>query len=282
LSAQDHGWNDRSTESARSCTVVINRIEFNEHAEGAFVYPEAVSKDPGSERDLGLARTGRSPVDGLGSRLRAERTRAGLTLRQFARLLDVSASFVSQIETGKSQPSVATLYQISQALNLPIEELFADRANGTGPADSPGPDTALAAQAGAAQDQGASVARARPARHSPVVSPDERRRLVFDSGVTWEKLSAENSDPSVDFLYVRYDPGGSSTSDGQVMRHAGVEYGYVLKGTLEVTLGFESHEVGPQQSISFDSSLPHRLVNRGTEPVEAVWFVHGRDAAHDH
>ena len=43
-----------------------------------------------------------------------------------------------------------------------------------------------------------------------------------------------------------------------------------------VTLGFDEYEVGPGSSIAFDCTQPHRLANRGDEPVEAVWWVIGR------
>src|SRR5207344_1991889 len=59
------------------------------------------------------------------ARLRIERQRSGLSLREVARQLGVSPSFVSQLENGKSQPSVATLYSIAQLLDVSIDELFA-------------------------------------------------------------------------------------------------------------------------------------------------------------
>ena len=61
------------------------------------------------------------------------------------------------------------------------------------------------------------------------------------------------------------------------MRHMGREYGLVLSGRLRVTIGFDDeHELGPGDSIAFESSRPHRLENAGSEPVEAIWFVVGR------
>lgn len=60
------------------------------------------------------------------------------------------------------------------------------------------------------------------------------------------------------------------------MRHNGREYGYVLSGRLSVTIGFDTYEVGPGESVAFDCTLPHRLATIGDEPVEAVWFVVGR------
>jgi mannose-6-phosphate isomerase-like protein (cupin superfamily) len=50
-----------------------------------------------------------------------------------------------------------------------------------------------------------------------------------------------------------------------------VEYGFILKGILEITLGFEIYRLGAGASISFDSSRPHRLAHVGDVPVEAIW-----------
>ena len=47
-----------------------------------------------------------------------------MSLRELARRLDVSPSLVSQIETGKIQPSVRTLYAIVSELGLSLDEIF--------------------------------------------------------------------------------------------------------------------------------------------------------------
>ena len=57
----------------------------------------------------------------------------------------------------------------------------------------------------------------------------------------------------------------------------GREYGIVLSGRLGVQLGFEVFELGPEDSIGFDSTQPHRLWNLGDEPVHGIWFVVGRE-----
>lgn len=225
----------------------------------------------------------------VGSRLRDRRKEVGLSLRQFARDLGVSPSFISQIENGKSQPSVATLYMICSALDLSIDELFgkaehAESAGSTSPATevpdrtdatAPRPDTHTFSGALARLDA------MRSEHGSPVVTAAQRRRLVLDSGVTWERLSSAH-EAAIDFLFVRYDVGGSSVPDDKLTRHAGIEYGYVISGTLEIALGFETYEISAGESVSFDSSTPHRLTNRGDVPVEAIWFVHGRNPTHEH
>ena len=60
------------------------------------------------------------------------------------------------------------------------------------------------------------------------------------------------------------------------MRHAGQEFGYVLTGRLTIHVGFDTHRLGPGDSISFPATTPHRLGNDGTEPATAIWCILGR------
>jgi transcriptional regulator with XRE-family HTH domain len=193
-------------------------------------------------------------------RLRQAREDAGLSLRELARRLELSASALSQIETGKSRPSVKTLYAIVSELGISLDELFANRA---GTVDSR-----------ARGDAGASTA---PPGSPPEIiqRADSRARLELDSGVTWERLTAAH-DPEVDFLFTTYQVGGASSSNAKLVRHSGREYGVVLTGELEVTVGFETHVLGPGDAVSFDSQEPHLLANRGDVPATAIWFVIGR------
>jgi transcriptional regulator with XRE-family HTH domain len=185
--------------------------------------------------------------DDVPRRLRAERERRGISLRELARRLDISPSAISQIETGRARPSVATLWAIVTELGMSLDDLFAPEA------DAPRPRTL------------------------PVVTAETREALQLATGVRWERMTA-NADPDVDFIWVVYDVGGSSSPDDGFIRHAGREYGLVLSGRLEVTVGFERSVLGPGDSISFDSTTPHRLRNAGDEPVTGVWVVIGRRA----
>lgn len=218
----------------------------------------------------------RHDITGVGAQLRARRLAAGLSLRQFARDLGVSASLVSQIENGKSRPSVATLYAICSALDLSLDELFSSAGAGEPPRPEIPPEPVEDHATHSYHGAFAKLNEPGPRVSSPVVRPADRRQLVLDSGVTWDQLSAAH-DFGVDFLLVRYEVGGSSVPGQHLTRHSGAEYGYIISGTLDVSLGFDTYRVGPGDAISFDSSTPHRLTNNGDVPVEAVWFVHGRD-----
>lgn len=195
-------------------------------------------------------------LDGIGDRLREERVKAGISQRELARRLGVSASLISQLESGMSKPSVGTLYAIVTELNLSLDRVIRGADYWDNSSDEPA-----------------------PSGPSPMASPGDRQIIELASGVKWEDLMAETED-GVDFLLATYEVGGSSTPDQSLMRHNGREYGYVMSGQLSVQIGFEEFRLQSGDSISFDSTRPHRLYNRGDIPVQAIWFVTGRD--HDH
>src|SRR5215813_3192078 len=63
----------------------------------------------------------------IGEKLRAARQNAGISLRELAKKADISASMLSQIETGKAYPSVRSIYDIAAALDLPVDYFFPDQ-----------------------------------------------------------------------------------------------------------------------------------------------------------
>lgn len=193
-------------------------------------------------------------LDGIGDRLRQERTRARMSQRELARRLGLSPSMISQLESGATQPSVGTLYAIVTELDVSLDRVIRGE-------EFHSPD-------GSGSPAGEGV--------TPVVRAEDRSSLELASGVTWEDLTTGNEN-GVGFLHATYDVGGASTADESLMRHHGREYGYVMSGTLGVQVGFENYELGPGDSIAFDSTMPHRLFNTGDEPVHAIWFVVGRD-----
>jgi transcriptional regulator with XRE-family HTH domain len=191
----------------------------------------------------------------VGGRLREVRGRRGLSLRDTAGRAGISAAFLSQVENHKSQPSVSTLYSLCSVLDTTPDELFGFSTNQTGP--------------------GRSDRRSAPVE---VVRHDERARLRLASGVTWERLATAGA-PNVDCLFVTYDVGGASTQDETRIRHGGTEFGVVLAGSLRIELDFDDVVLEAGDSVSFDSTHPHRLSTVGDEPAVAVWFVVDRDEA---
>ncbi|SNT63342.1 Transcriptional regulator, contains XRE-family HTH domain [Asanoa hainanensis] len=207
----------------------------------------------------------------IGERLRQARLDRGMTVRGLARVVDTSASLISQIETGKSNPSVSTLYAITAALGISVEDIFNEPEAGA-PRPAPAPVVTNGDLTGnSATAQGLRMLAQRR-RVGPVVPAGEREVLHLDSGVTWELLG-QLPDTHVDFLRITYAPGGSSSGAGVLMRHSGTEWGHVLSGQLTLTLGFDTHVLDPGDSVSFDCSTPHSYANHGVEPAVGIWFV---------
>ena len=212
---------------------------------------------------------GFDPETGLGPRLRLAREQRQLSVRELARRIGCSASLVSQIERGVSVPSVGVLYSLATELDTSLDHLLFG-AEPRRPLDAaPGPDAPGVVAPG-------SVASGIVA--SGVVAPGIVQRAVgrniidLASGVRWERLTP-GADAMTDFLEVIYSPGGHSTDERRPLRHDGHEYGLVISGTLQANVGFESYELGPGDSIAFDSSTPHEYLNKTGEPVHAVWVV---------
>ena len=204
----------------------------------------------------------------VGGLIRGERGRQGLSLRELARRVGVSASMLSQVETGRTRPSVSTIYSIAAELGLSIDALLSGEAAVV--ADP------VAVASSHAREDAAALPDAIPA--SQLVRPEQRRKLELESGVTWELLS-DLLPHLVDFMLVTYEPGGRSSSSGKLTRHAGTEFAFMLRGTLKIQVGFDEYVLRPGDSMGFDSSEPHLLVNEGTEPAVGVWFVLGRRQA---
>jgi transcriptional regulator with XRE-family HTH domain/quercetin dioxygenase-like cupin family protein len=211
-------------------------------------------------------------MDNLGERLKDVRLKAGLTLRELARQANVSPSFVSQIENGKSQPSVATLYSFSRLLGVTVDELFDSREPDMDPGPGAVPD-----------DDWHGSGRMNPnnawqpseySNRVSVVHPSHRPHLTMADGVVWERLAA-TPEHAVNFMKIVYAPGATSTAGGDLATHDSYEYGYVLHGELEVTIGEEVFLLHEGESLGFDSAIPHVLRNPGPGTFEGLWFVHG-------
>jgi len=187
----------------------------------------------------------------IGQRLRSQREQRGVSLRELADAIGVSPSLISQIEREKVNPSVGTLFALVTELGLRMGDVF----------DDPTRPGAAAAQ--------------RAVAPGPVATPETRAVMNLAHGVRWEQLIT-GTDPLVEFVYVVYDVGSMSCPEDSLLRHGGREYGYVISGRLGIRIGFDEYELGPGGSISFDSSAPHRLWNRGNDPVHGIWVVVGR------
>ena len=236
-----------------------------------------------------------APLLGVGQQLRRARLAAGVSVREMARRVDVSPSFISQVELGRTMPSVGTLYAIASELGvsldglMPLEESpvgesgIVESAAGTAAGitrDEPAPGTHTTGQTDGDEDVVLHQAWAtRPFTtvtdaDSPVQRAGSRHELRV-GGAVWGRLTSDH-DPANDFLHVLYKPGGESCPADQLIHHRGREYGYIINGRLNVQVGFAHYELSAGDSISFESMTPHRLSNPYDANSYSIWMVVGR------
>lgn len=174
----------------------------------------------------------------VGQMLHDKRTELGLSVHEVARLSDVSAGMISQIERGLANPSVNTISKLASALGLQLGLFFEAKSK---------------------------------TADKMVVRKHERRRLgVPDPDFVYQLLTPD-LDRSLEFVWVESAP-GSSTEESPFV-HAGEECGLVLQGTLEVHVGDQTFILHAGDSITFDSTIPHWYHNPGPERVLSVWAV---------
>ena len=212
------------------------------------------------------------PGTGLGPRLRLVRADRQLSVRELARRVGCSASLISQIERGVSVPSVGVLYSLATELGSSLDYLLFGSGAGAG-AGREG-DAVTGSSPAAAVAAGFERAAGGTASPPPPIVQRRGGRKIIDlaSGVRWERLTPA-ADATAEFLEVIYAPGGHSTDERRPLRHDGREYGLIISGTLQANVGFESYELGPGDSIAFDSSTPHEYLNKTGDFVHAIWVV---------
>lgn len=194
----------------------------------------------------------------IGPRLRAAREEKGLSLRSLASAIGVSPSLLSQVETGKTKPSVSTLYALVSQLDISTDVLL-------GREKTPPPRSK--------KDADPSF----PRETFRYQASEENPTLEMDNGVRWEKLAIlEGTD--IEALRVTYNPGASSSIEGRLMRHFGFEHVYLISGELTLKLDFDTHVIRAGDSMVFDSRRPHLFVNLSNEPCVGLWYITDRNA----
>lgn len=194
----------------------------------------------------------------IGSKLREAREAQGISLRSVAQAVGVSASLLSQVETGKTQPSVSTLYSIVRHLGVSLDALMGH--------ESPG-----------ASEEWAGASASRVNHDDGVVQRGEDNPTIdMENGVTWERLAVGETDFASP-LMVTYVPGGSSSVDGSPMRHDSIEYGVIIEGEITLHLDGVVHQLRAGDSFCFDAEREHLYSNTSANPARGIWFVIDRN-----
>jgi transcriptional regulator with XRE-family HTH domain len=174
-----------------------------------------------------LAATRRRATDGVdvGRKIRELRKAKNLSLKQVAEGAGVSPSLVSQIENSRVDPSLSTLRKIALTIGVPVFALVAESS----------PDDAS------------------------LVPKEKRRRVTFPrGGLEYEVIHSELT-KKMGIMIGTLQPGGMTSEEP--LAHDGEECIVILKGALRVEFQHSQRELKEGDSLYFDSSGPHRLVN---------------------
>jgi transcriptional regulator with XRE-family HTH domain len=168
--------------------------------------------------------------DRLGARIRALREARGLSLRDLAQACNVSVPMMSQVERGKSSPTIAVAERIAAGLGLSLSRLLR-------------------------LDEGQDV----------VVVRARERRSVRRNGHRYDELSprlpGERVSVTLHTLRAKARTGGAG--DAPLHSPGSRETAIVHAGTLVLVLDGERYQLGTGDTITFDADLPHHFENPG-------------------
>jgi len=220
-------------------------------------------------------------VPHIGEKLRVARSKQQLSLRELAERAEVSPSLLSKIENGKANPSVRTLHSLSEALSVPVHQLFSEKTETKVemPATNALSEMTVsefreAENNGVISSGELGFDDANQQLEGPVVGVNTRPTIELQGGVIWSRLTPEQEE-GAEFLQICYEAGASSGK--RMSHHTGREFYYILEGEMLLELGFERYALKIGDSIVFDSNTPHRLSNLGQTPLRAISVIFNKE-----
>jgi transcriptional regulator with XRE-family HTH domain len=168
----------------------------------------------------------------LGTRLRTLRTQRGWTLGDLAQRTNLSAAYLSRIESGDRQPSLAVLFDLARTYHLSIAALFEEES----------------------------------LNHSVIVRSLDAT-LYRGNGLLYRLLSTQGSAANLHPIHVTIP---ANRQDQRLYRHEGEEWLYVLSGQLCLILGDQEFTLHSGDAAHFDARIPHHLKALGDQDTELL------------
>lgn len=171
----------------------------------------------------------------IGEKLRRLRLQRNLTQEEMADRCELSKGFISQVERDLASPSIATLKDMLEALGSDLKEFFSER-----------------------QDEKIVFSQ------SDMFVKEDAETLR--GAITWLVPSAQKN--NMEPILVTLAEGGETQ---EMPPHEGEEFGYVLMGTVTLTLGDKRFRVRTGESFCIHPMSPHRIINTGKRPAKFIW-----------
>ena len=175
----------------------------------------------------------------VGINLKKLREKQGLTLRGLAKQVNVSASFISQIEQCKAAPSLVTIKEIADALLTTVGTLLGEDLS--------------------------------PEKHVLLKKNQRRAIKKIGNGISMEILTEPDLNKHMEVLLFFLKKG--ATSGVKMYQHFGQEFVLVQKGKLEITLNEKIYNLDEADSLYFNSGMPHSFRNKNNGVTEVLWVI---------
>jgi transcriptional regulator with XRE-family HTH domain len=182
------------------------------------------------------------PRQQLGPALRRLRRAANFTLQELSDRTGLASSTLSKIENNLISPTYDSILRLADGLQIDIAQLF----------DPQSIQMALGRRSVTRDGQGASY-----------------KTRQYDYEMLCTDLSQKKFFPIVATIKAH-----AVADFGELPRHAGEEFVYVLSGRVEIhTEHYEPIGLGPGDCCYFDSSMGHALVSAGKKPARILWVT---------
>lgn len=176
----------------------------------------------------------------IGEKLRALRLKKKMGLVELGSHTGLSPALLSKIERGKLIPTLPTLLRISMVFNVGLEYFFTDKTK------------------------------------NPVliiVRKKDRIRFPAKAGSTkpsyfFESLDFPALERKLNAYYAEFQP--VEAGETREHQHPGVEFVFVVSGTLLLTAAGQEHRLAEGDSVYFDSTAPHSYRREGRKACSAV------------
>lgn len=194
----------------------------------------APAQSPGSTQQI--AHDAAELALSIGSNLRRLRTRQGLSLERLANISGVSRAMLSQIELGKSVPTISLLWKVAKALGVPFSALSHDGA----------PASSRIMRAGA----------------SKILTSS-------DGHFSSRALFPHDESRKVEFYELELAPNTEERAEAHAL--GTIENLVVTEGSVEIAVGGEIHRLGKKDAILFQADVPH--IYRNVSAEKAIMYL---------
>jgi len=177
------------------------------------------------------------PIDAIANNLRSIREDRNLSFDQLSELTGVSKSMLSQIETGKSSPTIATIWKIANGLKVSFTALLKNPVV---------------------------EAEVRSFRGGKPLTAESEHYRVFP-------LVPFEPQQSFETYYIEIDP--DTVFSGEPHEGNVYEYVFVLKGQLQISVEGKEFDIDENEFLKFQANGPHEYRCIGKKMVSAIMQI---------